>query len=221
MADQQSPSTNQPYRPQGERRRMGGGYGRPRRGTPQGPPPEYEQKVLDIARVARVTSGGRRFNFRVTMVIGNRKGKVGVATGRGRDVALAIEKAARNARKKLVAVHMTPEGSIPHEVFGKQTSAKVFLKPTKAGRGIIAGGAVRTICELAGYKDVTGKILGRSTNKYNNAAATLNALKSLVYIKAASEPKEEEKDEPTEKEQKKPVAKKSPAKKKSEAKKGA
>lgn len=181
-----------------------GGFGGNRGGRrndrrPQGPAetPEYEQKVLDIARVARVTSGGRRFNFRVTMVIGNKNGKVGVATGRGRDVAIAIDKAARNAKKKLFEVPMTPEGTIPYEIEGRHASARVLLKPARAGRGIIAGGPVRAVCELAGYKDLSAKILGRTTNRLSNARATVDALEKIFYtpqpIIAKKEVKEEKK----------------------------
>jgi len=163
----------------------GGGFGGRRNNDrrPQGPAetPEYEQKVLDIARVARVTSGGRRFNFRVTMVIGNKNGKVGVATGRGRDVAIAIDKAARNAKKELFEVPMTPEGSIPYEIEGRHASARILLKPGRQGRGIIAGGPVRAVCELAGYKDLSAKILGRTTNRLSNARATVDALQKIFY----------------------------------------
>ncbi|MEX2007898.1 MAG: hypothetical protein WD850_00110 [Candidatus Spechtbacterales bacterium] len=169
------------FQQRGGQRGGPGGQGRGRFNAGPQQPQEYEQKVLDIARVARVTKGGRRFTFRATMAIGNRKGKVGIATGRGRDVALAIEKAARNARQHLIEAPMTPGGALPHETTGKQTSSVVFLKPGKPGRGIIAGGAIRIICELAGYKDISGKIIGRSTNKLNNASATMQALEAVVY----------------------------------------
>lgn len=142
---------------------------------------EYEQKVLDIARVARVTKGGRRFSFRATIVIGNKKGKVGVGVGKGRDVAVAIDKGTRNAENNIITVPITPHDSIPYESYGKQTSALVFIKPGRRGRGIIAGGAVRAVCNLAGYKDITGKILGRSRNKLNNALATIDALQKIRY----------------------------------------
>lgn len=177
----------------------GGGFGRRNDRRPQRPveTPEYEQKVLDIARVARVTSGGRRFNFRVTMIIGNKNGKVGVATGRGRDVAIAIDKAARNAKKNLFTVPMTPEGTIPYEIEARHGSAHVLIKPAKAGRGIVAGSAVRAVCELAGYKDLSAKILGRTTNRLNNALATVNALQSIYYVPAVvtSKKKETKKEE--------------------------
>jgi small subunit ribosomal protein S5 len=115
------------------------------------------------------------------MVIGNKNGKVGVATGRGRDVAIAIDKAARNAKKELFEVPMTPEGSIPYEIEGRHASARILLKPGRQGRGIIAGGPVRAVCELAGYKDLSAKILGRTTNRLSNARATVDALQKIFY----------------------------------------
>ena len=145
-------------------------------------PQEFEQRVLDVARTARVTAGGRRFNFRATTVIGDRKGRVGIGIGKGRDVSLAIEKSVRAARKHLIHAPITPDGTIPYEVTGKQTSAIVFLKPAREGRGIVAGGAVRAVADLAGYKNLSGKVIGRSTNKMNNAQAAINALKKVRYV---------------------------------------
>ncbi len=174
-------------------RQRGGQFGRrrPQRQRPRREKPEYEQKILDIARVTRVTAGGRRFNFRVTMVIGNRNGKVGVAKGRGKDVAIAIDKAARSAQKVLFTVPMTKEGSLPYASKGKYSSARVMIQPAKEGRGIIAGGPARAVCELAGYKNLSSKIIGRSTNKLNNAMATVEALRAIRY-EAPEEPKTEE-----------------------------
>lgn len=142
-------------------------------------PQEYDQKVLDIARVARVVAGGRRFSFRAVVVIGDRKGKVGVGVGKGSDVSIAINKATRFAKKNVIRVPMTDAGTIPYEMKGKQTGSVVLLKPGLISRGIIAGGAVRVICDLAGYKDLTAKILSRSTNKLNIALATINALRQI------------------------------------------
>lgn len=141
--------------------------------------PEYEQKLIDLRRVARVVAGGRRFSFRASLVIGNRKGEVGFASAKGADTALAIEKAFRQARKHMVRVPITKEGTIPHNVFGKYTGSRVLLKPARRGRGVIAGGPVRIVCALAGIQDVTGKIISRSTNKLNNALATMKALEKL------------------------------------------
>lgn len=144
-------------------------------------PVEFEQKVLHLARVARMVAGGRRFNFRATVVLGNRKGKVGVGIGKGADVSIAINKAARNAQKNAILVPMTPDGTIPHEIIGKQSGSIIYLKPALRGRGIIAGGAARVVCDLAGYHDIVAKVLSRSTNKLNNALATINALSSISY----------------------------------------
>lgn len=138
---------------------------------------EYEQKILDIARVTRVVKGGRRFRFRVVLIIGNRKGKVGVAVAKGADVSEAIEKARKKAEKNLIKVPIV-NGTVPYQIQVKYRSAKVLLKPGKRGKGIVAGGTVRVIAELAGFEDLSAKILG-SANKLNNARATIIALSKL------------------------------------------
>lgn len=135
---------------------------------------EYDHKVLDIARVARVMAGGRRFSFRATVVIGDRKGKVGVGIGKSGDTASAIEKAMNAAKKKMINISLV-EGTIPVDVEAKFGSAKVLLKPAKEGKGIVAGGAVRTVVDYAGVRNITAKMLG-SNNKLNNAQATIKAL---------------------------------------------
>ena len=142
-------------------------------------PPEYDQKIIDIRRVARVVAGGRRFNFRVALVIGNRKSDVGVGIGKADDTAAAIEKAFRNAKKNLIKVPMTDKGLIPHEVEGKFGSSRIYIKPSLGGRGLVAGGSVRTILDLAGVKNASAKILSRSKNKLNNAKAAITALSNL------------------------------------------
>jgi len=139
---------------------------------------EFESKLLDLRRVVRVTAGGRRFRFRATVVTGNKKGKVGVGVAKGLDVAQAIEKATRLAKKNLITVPIVND-TIPHEVFAKFGPAKVLLKPQRKGRGLVAGGTVRVICTLAGIKNISSKILGRTGNKLNNARATIEALKKL------------------------------------------
>jgi small subunit ribosomal protein S5 len=139
---------------------------------------EYEQKLLDVARVVRVVAGGRRFRFRAVMAIGDRKGKVGLGVAKGQDVSLAVEKATAEARKHLVKVPLL-KGTIPHQVEAKYGSARVLLKPGRPGRGIVAGGAVRAICNLAGLGSISAKIIGRTTNKLNNARATIEAFKKL------------------------------------------
>ncbi|RJQ32662.1 30S ribosomal protein S5 [Candidatus Parcubacteria bacterium] len=140
--------------------------------------PEFEQKIIDIRRVARVTKGGKRFNFRVTIVAGNRKGDVGVGMGKASDTAGAIEKALRKAKKEMVKPKLTKEFSIKHETEAKYGSSVVMLKPAK-GRGLIAGSSAKIVLDLAGVKDVNAKYLSRSKNKVNNARVVIEALKSL------------------------------------------
>ena len=139
---------------------------------------EFSQKIINVRRVARVVAGGRRFSFSVAIVIGDRKGGVGVGLGKSSDTAGAIEKAIRNARKHMIHVKTTPAMSIFHEVNAKFCSAHVILIPAK-GRGLAAGSSVRNVLDLAGLTDITAKILSRSKNKLNNAQATIKALKEL------------------------------------------
>jgi len=137
---------------------------------------EYDQKVLDIARVARVTKGGKRFSFRATIAIGDGKGRVGVGIAKGKDVAQSIQKAAEQAKKKLIAV-VTVNNTIPYQVEAKYSSAIVLLKPARGG--VKAGGPVRIITKLAGISSLTGKLIRRTNNKLNIAMATIEALKKL------------------------------------------
>ena len=139
---------------------------------------EFDQKIIDIRRVTRVMAGGRRFSFSVSMVIGNKKGKVGVGVGKAGDTQLAIEKAARNAKKNLFEVLVDKDMHIPHDVSTKYSSSEVMIMPAP-GRGLVAGSSVRTVLELAGVKDVTAKVFSRSKNKLNNARAAIEALKQL------------------------------------------
>lgn len=141
--------------------------------------PEFEQKLLDVRRTARMAAGGRRFSFRAVVIIGNKKGKVGVGTAKGSDVTMAVDKAVRQARKYLFEVPVTVDGSIAHRVEAKYGAARVMLKPAPKGHGVIAGGTVRAICNLAGIGNITAKILSRTNNKLNNARATLKALEEL------------------------------------------
>ncbi len=140
--------------------------------------PEFDQKIIGIRRVARVVTGGRRFSFSVALVAGNRKGMVGVGLGKAGDTSLAIEKAFSDARKNMVTAHLTPEMSIPHEVTAKFSSSRITLMPAR-DRGVIAGSSVRIVLELAGIKDVGGKVRSGSKNKLNIARATLEALSQL------------------------------------------
>ncbi len=150
---------------------------RPQRKAPRREKPEFEQKMLDLARVTRVVKGGRRFRFRATLVIGNRKGKVGVGVAKGADVASAIQKAFNDAKKNMIEVNLAGS-TIAHDVSAKLGSAKVLLKPAPEGRGVIAGGAVRAVVDLLGVKDIVSKSLG-SSNSLNVARVTLKALESL------------------------------------------
>ena len=139
---------------------------------------EFDQKTLDIRRVTRVVAGGKRFRFRATVVLGDHKGRVGVGVDKGADTSEAIEKAARAAKKSLINVPIK-NGTIPHEIVGKFSSAIVLLRPAKEGHGIVAGGPVRVVVGLAGITSIVSKILGTTTNKLNNARATIEALKKL------------------------------------------
>ena len=139
---------------------------------------EFEQKIISIRRVTRVMAGGRRFSFSVAIVIGNKKGKVGVGIGKAGDTQLAIEKAVRNARKHLIEIPLNKHQHIPHDVSVKLSSSEVMIMPAP-GRGLVAGSSVRTVLELGGVKDVTAKIFSRSKNKLNNARAAIHALKKL------------------------------------------
>lgn len=139
---------------------------------------EFDQKILDIRRVTRVSAGGRRFSFAVSIAIGDRKGRIGVGTGKGGDTALAIEKATRTAKKNMITIKTTNNNSIPHEIKAKYNSARVMLMPAN-GRGIIAGSAIRDLIELGGLNDINAKIISGSKNKLNIAQATVKALKTL------------------------------------------
>ena len=125
--------------------------------------------------MTRVSSGGRRFSFAVSLVAGDRKGKVGVGTGKGGDTALAVEKALRSAKKNMVTINLTKSGSIAHEVKAKFSSSRVEMMPA-TGKGIVAGSSVRDVIDLAGIKDITAKLRSGSKNKLNNARAAIVAL---------------------------------------------
>lgn len=144
--------------------------------------PEFDQKIVSLRRVTRVMGGGRRFTFSVALVAGNRKGQVGVGMGKAADTPLAIEKAFRDARKNMITVNTTKEMSIPHDVDAKFAASVVKLMPAK-GKGILAGSSVRTVLELAGLKDIGGKLLSRSKNSANNAYVTIKALQKLDQTK--------------------------------------
>ncbi len=139
---------------------------------------EFDHKLLHLSRVARMTSGGRRFKFRAVTVIGNKKGKVGLGIAKGKDVAQAIQKSKKQAEKNMILVPIHND-TIPHQVEAKFSSVKLIMRPQVKGKGLIAGGAVRTVCHLAGIKNISSKITSRTKNKMNIARATIEALKKL------------------------------------------
>lgn len=138
---------------------------------------EFEEKVVQTNRVSKKTKGGNRIGFSTLVVVGDKKGKVGVGLGKSRDVATAIRKAINYAKKHLISVPMV-NGTIPHDIYIKRGAAKVLLKPAPEGSGVIAGGAVRAVVEAAGIRNISSKVLG-TKNQASNVYATLEALKSL------------------------------------------
>lgn len=138
---------------------------------------EFTQEILDLARVTRVTAGGKRMRFRACILVGDKKGRVGYGVAKGADVSLAVKKAERQAKKRLLTVPLFNE-TIPHRVKAKFGAAEVLLKPAPRGSGIIAGGVVRVVLTLAGVPNAVSKMLG-SQNKINNVKATFEALKQL------------------------------------------
>ena len=152
--------------------------------TDREPKKLYEDKIISIGKVTKVTQGGRNFRFSATVAVGDRKGNVGIGTGKSKEIPVAVSKAIKEAEKNIVHVDLVDGRTISHEVTGVCGAAKVLIRPAKAGRGIIAGGASRIVLELAGVKDVLSKSQGSST-KINAARATLNALKgqkSLAHV---------------------------------------
>ena len=145
--------------------------------------PEFDQRIIDIRRVTRVASGGRRFSFSVALVVGNRKGSVAVATGKASDTALAIEKAYRAAKKKATLLNLTSNFSLPHPVSAKFKSARIEITPAR-GKGVVAGSSARDVIELAGIKDVNSKLRSPTKNKLNIARATIKALQGLRRSKS-------------------------------------
>ncbi len=139
---------------------------------------EFDQYILDLARVTRVTEGGKHLSFRACVILGDRKGRVGFGLSKGKDVQYGVEKAVRQAKKHIINVPIVNE-TIPHPVISKANAAVIMLKPAPKGSGIIAGGAVRAVLELAGVPNVSSKILGRTKNKIAIVQATFAALQSF------------------------------------------
>lgn len=141
----------------------------------------YEEEIIEVKRVTKVTPGGRHFRFSATMAVGDRKGHVGIGTGKANEVPDAMKKAVQAATKNIVKVSIVEGRTIPHEAIGVQSASRVMLKPASKGTGVKAGGPVRAVLELAGVKDILSKSLGSNT-KVNMAYATLNALKSQKTV---------------------------------------
>ena len=150
---------------------------RPRRNNNNNAKPktDLEEKVIDIKRVTKVVKGGRQFRFSATVVVGNRKGKVGLGIGKAKEMPDAVKKATQAANRNLINVELIDNRTISHEIIQKEGAVRVMLKPATEGTGVKAGGPVRDVLELAGVKDVLSKCLGSRT-KINMARATLNAL---------------------------------------------
>lgn len=138
---------------------------------------EFDQKVVEIKRVTRVVAGGKRMRFRALVVIGDHKGKVGIGLKKGMDVTESVNKAVNAAKKSMITVPIVNE-TIPHEVKIKYKSSKLLMMPARPGTGVIAGGAVRSVLDLAGVKNVISKMIG-SNNKTNNVRAAFEAFKTL------------------------------------------
>ncbi|MBM4401970.1 MAG: 30S ribosomal protein S5 [Candidatus Cloacimonetes bacterium] len=148
---------------------------------------EFEEKVVEINRTAKKTKGGNRLSFTALVVVGDKNGRVGAAVGKANDVTMAIQKASRKAKRKMLLVPLVGEArTIPHEIRIKQKAVKILLKPAPSGTGVLAGGPIRAVVEAAGIENIVSKILG-SKNKKGNVYATLEALKKLKKPKEKRE----------------------------------
>jgi len=203
MVETKDNNDNKTAAPKGGQKRGGdnrGGDNRGRGGKRQGggnrreerPESEYEQQILDLARVTRVMAGGKRMRFRACVALGNRRGKVGIGLAKGADVTMAITKAVNQAKKKMIDVPLAAGETIPHRIKTKYGAASILLLPARQGRGVICGGVVRIIAELAGIQNVSGKILG-TNNNVTNSKCMIKALSSLKPLKAKKKAVKEDK----------------------------
>jgi small subunit ribosomal protein S5 len=165
-------------------RRKGGGD-RDRKGSKE-KDSGYQERIVQIRRVSKVVKGGKKLSFRAIVVIGNEKGQVGVGVGKASDVIGAVRKGVADGKKHLIDVPLTKSNTIPHPIVGEGGGANVIMRPAAPGTGVIAGGAVRTVLELAGVKNILAKQLG-SGNPLNNARAAVNALKTLRSFQQVAE----------------------------------
>lgn len=147
-------------------------------GKSQEPKSDWQERVVAVQRVTKVVKGGKKMSFRAVVVVGNEQGKVGVGVGKATDVINAVKKAVADGKKQVITVPLTGANSIPHATTGRFGAARLILRPSAPGSGVIAGGATRTVLELAGVKNILSKQLG-SNNLLNNARATIEGLSSL------------------------------------------
>ena len=146
----------------------------------------WEERVVQVKRVTKVVKGGKKLSFRAVIIVGDEKGKVGVGIGKATDVIGAVKKGVSDAKKNIISIPLTKENSIPHHTNGISGAAQVIMRPSAPGSGVIAGGAVRTVLELAGIQNILTKQLG-SNNMLNNARATINGLLDLRTFKETTE----------------------------------
>ncbi|MCB9798333.1 30S ribosomal protein S5 [Candidatus Nomurabacteria bacterium] len=175
--------------------------------------PEFDQLIVDLARVTRVTKGGKQLSFRACLVIGDRKGRVGYGVEKGKDVQIAVQKAFNQAKKNLITVPVVNE-TIPHTVEAKYKAGKVLIKPAPAGSGIIAGSVIRIVLEMAGVPNASAKMLSKTNNKITNIKATFKAFEQFKVKAKPKAAKKETQEETKAQKPKKSAPKKTAAKKK-------
>ncbi|OGH77780.1 MAG: 30S ribosomal protein S5 [Candidatus Magasanikbacteria bacterium RIFOXYB2_FULL_40_13] len=169
--------------------------------------PEFDQQIVDLARVTRVTKGGKQLSFRACVVIGNRKGRVGYGVKKGKDVQIAVDKAVNQAKKYMITVPIN-RGTIPHRVEAKYGAGRVLIKPAPLGSGIIAGSSVRIVLELAGVPNASAKIMSKTNNKITNVKAVFEALQKFKPLRFKKFVKKDEVKTEEKTEVKKPFTKK-------------